>query len=127
MALGARVLLGLFRSRRTRYRIWKAAERRMSATAFGSTDSITELASGPGYMKNRYPYPAFAEAIYREFEGREAPLPIGYDAYLRIAFGDYLQLPPEDQRKPHHDIVLLDLNTPYSHYRGTGYLCASKR
>jgi lipopolysaccharide cholinephosphotransferase len=125
LAGGSRILLGIFRSKRLRYRIWRYAEKRMSATPFGSTGFITELASGPDYMKNRYPYSAFAEATYREFEGREAPLPTGYDAYLRIAFGDYLQLPPEDQRKPHHDIILLDLDTPYLHYRGTGYLCTS--
>jgi lipopolysaccharide cholinephosphotransferase len=122
LAGGSRILLGIFRSKRLRYRIWRFAEKRMSVTPFGSTDSVTELASGPGYMKNRYPHSAFAEATYREFEGREEPLPAGYDVYLRIAFGDYTQLPPEDKRKPHHDIVLLDLDTPYVHYRGTGYL-----
>jgi lipopolysaccharide cholinephosphotransferase len=122
MAWGSRVLLGIFRSQRIRYRIWRLAERRMSAVPFGVTDSVTELAAGPGYMKNRYPYAAFASAVFREFEGRQAPLPVGYDEYLRIAFGDYLQLPPEGKRKPHHDIVLLDLETPYRAYRGTGYL-----
>jgi lipopolysaccharide cholinephosphotransferase len=122
MAAGSRSLLGIFRSRRLRYRIWRLAERRMSATPFGSTDSVTELAAGPGYMKNRYPFAAFARATYRKFEGRQEPLPVGYDEYLRIAFGDYMQLPPEDERKPHHDIILLDLNTPYLAYRGTGYL-----
>jgi lipopolysaccharide cholinephosphotransferase len=126
LAGGSRILLGIFRSKHIRYRIWRHAEKRMSVTPFGSTDFITELASGPGYMKNRYPYSAFAEATSHEFEGREAPLPAGYDAYLRIAFGDYMQLPSEDQRKPHHDIVLLDLDTPYSQYRGTGYLRTSK-
>jgi lipopolysaccharide cholinephosphotransferase len=122
LAAGSRVLLGIFRSKRTRYRIWRMAERRMSATPFGSTESVTELASGPGYMRNRYPCAAFAKAAYREFEGRPEPLPVGFDEYLRIAFGDYTQLPPEEKRKPQHDVVLLDLNTPYRQYRGTGYL-----
>jgi lipopolysaccharide cholinephosphotransferase len=122
MAWGSRVLLGIFRSKRLRYRIWRAAERRMSLTPFGSTESVTELASGPGYMRNRYPHAAFATATYGEFEGKQEPLPAGYDEYLRIAFGDYTQLPSEDQRKPHHNIVLLDLETPYLEYRGTGYL-----
>jgi lipopolysaccharide cholinephosphotransferase len=122
VATCSRALLGVFRSKRLRYRIWRAAEHRMTATPFGSTDSITELASGPGYMRNRYPYAAFAEAAYREFEGRPEPLPTGYDEYLRIAFGDYLQLPPEEKRKPQHSVALLDLNTPYREYRGRGYL-----
>jgi lipopolysaccharide cholinephosphotransferase len=122
MAWGSRILLGVFRSKRLRYRIWRTAERRMSATPFGSTESVTELASGPGYMKNRYPHAAFTTATSREFEGRQEPLPVGYDEYLRIAFGDYMRLPPEEERRPRHSVVLLDLETPYLEYRGTGYL-----
>ncbi len=26
-----------------------------------------------------------------------------YDSYLRVIYGDYMQMPPEDQRIPHHD------------------------
>jgi lipopolysaccharide cholinephosphotransferase len=121
MAWGSRVLLGIFRSKRIRYRLWRLAERRMSATPFGSTDSVTELAAGPGYMRNRYPHAAFAAAAYCEFEGRQEPLPTGYDEYLRIAFGDYMQLPPKEKRKSHHTIAFLDLETPYPAYRGTEY------
>lgn len=126
MAWGSRILLGIFRSQALRYHIWRFAEKHMTKTPFGSTDSVTELCAGPGYMKNRYPYAAFASASYREFEGEQEPLPVGYDDYLRIAFGDYLQLPPEEARQPHHDTVLLDLDTPYLDYRGTGYLCSKR-
>ena len=48
-------------------------------------------------------------------------LPCGYDAYLRMAFGDYMQLPPEDKRKPHHDAEFFDLNTPCARYKGVKY------
>jgi lipopolysaccharide cholinephosphotransferase len=111
LALGSRVLLGVFRSKNLRYRIWRFAEKRMTSTPFGSTGFVTELCAGPGYMKNRYPYKAFASATYHMFEGKPEPLPAGYDEYLRIAFGDYLQLPPEEARIPHHNIVLLDLES----------------
>ncbi len=36
------------------------------------------------------------------FEGRDAPGPSDPDGVLRILFGDYWQLPPEDQRVTHH-------------------------
>ena len=26
------------------------------------------------------------------------PVPIGYDEYLKMAFGDYMKLPPQEQR-----------------------------
>ncbi len=34
------------------------------------------------------------------FEGHEYPIPVGYDAYLKRCYGDYMQLPPiEEQNK----------------------------
>lgn len=44
----------------------------------------------------------FVSSMRRQFEGIEASVPCGYDSVLRKIFGDYMQLPPEDQRKPGH-------------------------
>ena len=35
------------------------------------SDGITELCSGPGYMKNKYPIQAFEDNIFLPFEGTE--------------------------------------------------------
>ena len=37
-----------------------------------------------------------------EFEGRTYKIPVGYDEYLRELFGDYMQLPPPEQRVSTH-------------------------
>ena len=37
-----------------------------------------------------------------EFEGKVYNAPIGYDQILRTYYGDYMQLPPEEQRVSHH-------------------------
>jgi len=44
----------------------------------------------------------FKEGVLKEFEGNNFFVPIGYDAYLKSVFGDYMQLPPENKRVSHH-------------------------
>lgn len=121
MRLLSRIALALVPFKSWRYAIWRLAERQMSKYKLEDTDSITELCAGPGYMKNRYPKEAFASAVYKEFEGHLLPIPVGYDAYLRIAFGDYMQLPPAEKQKPQHDAVLVDLEHGYARYKGQYY------
>ena len=53
---------------------------------------------------------------YVTFEGIKMPCMSGYDEYLRMVFGDYMQLPPVEDRVPHHDIAYLDLNSPCEIY-----------
>ena len=77
-----KILLGLVPSKRLRYKIWSAAERRMTKYPISQCEYITELCSGPHYMQNRYPADCFAAAVYREFEGHMLPLPQGYDTLL---------------------------------------------
>lgn len=36
-----------------------------------------------------------------EFEGKEFSIMSGYDNFLKIAYGDYMQIPPEDKRVKH--------------------------
>ena len=106
------VLLKLVPSRERRTKIWKKHEKKMTRYGFRTHKKCTELCAGPGYMVNEYPQEAFSEVIYHEFEGLQMPIPKGYDAYLKMAFGDYMALPPEDKQVPHHDLVALDLETP---------------
>ena len=105
-----------------RYRVWRLAEKRMSRWPITpETKHITELCARYQYMVNDYPAEAFASAKWVEFEGLSMPVPIGYDTYLRMAFGDYMQLPPEEERIPKHEAVLVDTEHSYRQYKGTYY------
>jgi len=47
------------------------------------------------------PMAAYGEPVYRKFEDVEMPCPHNHDRLLREMYGDYMQLPPEDQRTTH--------------------------
>ena len=59
----------------------------------------------PSYVKNdalksrSIPY---LQTTDLEFEGHMLMAPAGYDRVLREIYGDYMQLPPEEQRVPSH-------------------------
>ena len=63
---------------------------------------VKELCAGPKYMKNLYDKKIFRSSVMKKFENIELPVPIGYDSYLRAAFGNYMELPPEKERVLKH-------------------------
>lgn len=48
----------------------------------------------------------FEEFTYLPFEGLQVKVPKEYDAVLRASYGDYMRLPPEERRIPHHEYHL---------------------
>ena len=44
----------------------------------------------------------FEEMVFLEFEGFQFCAIKGYDRFLSIVFGDYIQFPPEEKRNPTH-------------------------
>lgn len=116
MAIGSKVLLGIFSSSKIRYHIWRFAEKRMTKYSFGSTPYVTELCVGPRYMGNIYHLEDFKSAIFVPFEDTKMPIPVGYKSYLTQVFGDYMQLPPEEDRQPHHEAIIVDTKKSYTEY-----------
>lgn len=44
----------------------------------------------------------FEDTVYMPFEDMNVPVPSGYDLLLRSEYGDYMQLPPKEERVGHH-------------------------
>lgn len=71
---------------------------------------------GSDTYKNLFYYEDFSETIQVPFENITIMVPKGYDRYLKMDFGDYMKVPPENKRIPGHPKALVDLHKPYSFY-----------
>lgn len=57
--------------------------------------------AGPRYDRS-YPASTIADTVDIEFEGKKYKTMVGYKDYLSISYGDYMTLPPVEQRVTHH-------------------------
>lgn len=69
---------------------------------YGNTEHWSQLCILDDGIRNYQLCEDFAETVDAEFEGRTFKVMKGYDRVLRNIYGDYMQLPPEDQRQPKH-------------------------
>lgn len=69
---------------------------------YGSTTHWSQLCVLDDGIRNYQLCEDFDETIDTEFEGRSFKIMKGYDRVLTNIYGDYMQLPPEDQRQPKH-------------------------
>ena len=73
-----------------------------------------------GYEKNIYKREFFSGRATGRFEGNDYPIPAEYDALLHTLYGDYMQLPPPEERVCKQHAILVDLEhswEEYAHYR----------
>ena len=115
------LLYRLVKSPEYRYRIWKRAERRMSKYQWDDCEEVTELIGSIKGMVLRHPKADFDHVVYKEFEGYQIPVMAGYDRYLKLIWGDYMQLPPVEKRVAKHDVVYLSTTEPYTMFKGLYY------
>ncbi len=97
MLKGLRSALLLLAGRNEAY--YKKQLRQLESDASGS-DALGCVIS---VYKDRdiHPKDAFASAVDVEFEGKTFSAPCGYDRVLRQLYGDYMKLPPVEQRVSH--------------------------
>ena len=72
--------------------------------------------SGAWLEKEIIPRQWCEETMDMTFEGIKVKGSAKYDEGLTFVYGDYMQLPPEKDRKGHHFTDVVDLDKPYTEY-----------
>lgn len=122
----SKIALGIVRSDKLRYRIWKYCEKRLSRFSVKNAKCVASFGEGLGIMRQHFPVSWFEnQETMLCFEGNDMPVPKDYFEYLRISYGDYMTLPPEDERVFRHNIFFMDLDRSYLDYKGIKY-CVKK-
>lgn len=123
----SKLALSIIRSDALRYRIWKFCERRLSRFDEEKCTHVASFGEGMSIMRQRFPVKWFADMDnVLPFEGYDMPVPKNTHQYLTISYGDYMQLPPEEDRVFRHNIYFMDLEHSYKQYKGTHY-CVNKQ
>ncbi len=94
----------------------KAIEKREKLFKSVKTTDMVVNNSGAWLSKEIVPLEWCKDGVMLEFEGLQLRGPTEYDEWLRFVYGDYMKLPPENERIPHHFVEVFDLEKPYTEY-----------
>ncbi len=67
-----------------------------------NTKEVANFFGMSRFKRAFYNSSVFEKPIYHKYETVSLPLPTDYEEYLEKSFGDYMRLPPIEQRKPTH-------------------------
>lgn len=118
------IMLTLVPSKKLRYKIWKSAEKRMLVYSFSPKYKNSEYLKVITSTMNELKHPFRKEWFGSKkmaFEDIEVNVPSNADAYLKIMYGDYMVLPPENKRTVRHNTIFIDLENSYKQYKGIYY------
>ena len=106
-------------SKKIRDDIWIAAEKRKNMISWDKCHYVKELWGKTSFYN--FPREWFDDVVWFDFEGHKMPLPVGYHEYLTMIFGDYMQRPPAPERVTKHELLFVDMDHPYTDYKGVYY------
>ena len=99
----------LLKSRKRQLKIRNKLEKKILSYRTMEKDySLASLAC-PASLNNIFPADVLDDVQQIDFEGTKASIYKDYDSALRITFGNYMQLPPEEERVCKHEPFIFDI------------------
>lgn len=95
--LGKKIMYGLYD-----YDKYVEKYQTLMKNDFDKCENVGQMSCPVTIFKEFQPKSWFLDTIEVDFEGHKACVIKEFDKQLRHIFGDYMQLPPEDQRMPKH-------------------------
>lgn len=89
---------------RTVYKYNRIIDSNAKLLPFGSTEHVALMILPLEQSRQLFMLKDFDETVMLDFEGYKFCAMAGYDNVLRSAYGDYMQLPPEEKRCAKHDM-----------------------
>ena len=80
----------------------KLIEKNAQTYDYEKSDYVVRMRRSPNGFTGALPKSVY-EKDYNEFEGHEFCVPRGYDAWLTKFYGNYMKLPPKEERIPSHE------------------------
>lgn len=115
MAMGARAVLGIV-PQRFHEVIRMNAYKQLTKPMRRDTEFICTIQDF-GSIGKKYRKKAFEKVTWVPFEDMLCPIPEGYHEYLTESYGDYMKLPPEEERwTKWNDILFWSADIPYMEY-----------
>lgn len=71
-----------------------------------NTTSMGNLLGLYGFDKEVYLKKVFGEPYYVEFEKEYFPIPQEYEVFLNQVYGDFMELPPKEERLSHNPVIV---------------------
>jgi lipopolysaccharide cholinephosphotransferase len=75
------------------------------------TKNVISLGGSYSYFKELKSRELLSHYTKLPFEGTEFSVPKEYDRFLKEVYGNYMQLPPIDQRVSRHGIIMMDIGS----------------
>lgn len=91
----------------------------LKLTKGGASDSALVhcfLGGASDFSKSVFDKSFLQDRTESEFEDASYPIPTDYDKLLTVLYGDYMTLPPENERRIKSHAILVDVNNSYEKY-----------